>query len=311
MINLKIISIYDKEYPKTLKEIKNPPQKLYAEGNLELLNTKIISIVGSRACTRTGEKLAEKFSKELSYQGLTIASGMAIGIDTIAHKTAIESNGKTIAVLGSGLNQIYPKENTELYQQIIQNCGLVLTEYPPEEKACSNNFLERNRIVSGIAIGILVIESAYRSGTSVTAKLAKQQNRKVFALPHEIGNSHGVGTNKLIQGGAKLVTNTKDIIDEFPFIQYKQMPKYDYKNENENENENEKSKKIEIQKKKCTNVKYNEIYQYITEQPITLNEICQKTNKNISEINNILLMLELEGYIEKTIGGYICILDKK
>ena len=151
-----------------------------------MLKSNIISIIGSRACSENGVKLAQQFSKGLVYQGLTIASGMAIGIDTIAHRTTLQERGKTIAVLGNGFEHIFPKENMELYQQIIEQDGLVITEYPPEEKAKSDNFLERNRIVSGIALGILVIEAMYRSGTSVTARLAKQQGRKVFALPHEI-----------------------------------------------------------------------------------------------------------------------------
>lgn len=134
----------------------------------------------------------------------------------------MQEGGKTIAVLGSGLKQIFPKENKELYQQIIEKSGLVITEYAPNVKAKSENFLERNRIVSGLSLGILVIEAAYRSGTSVTAKLAKQQGRKIFALPHEVNDKHGIGTNRLIQRGAKIVTTTEDMIKEFPFLSYKQ-----------------------------------------------------------------------------------------
>ena len=144
--------------------------------------------------------------------------------------------------------------------------------------------------------GVLVIEATHRSGTSVTAKLAKKQGKLVFAIPHSIEDSHGVGTNKLIKKGAKIVTQTKDIIGEFPFLKYKEIPK---------EQKQEKEKDI-----KC-NEKYKEIYELITEKPITVNEICKKLNKNISEINNILLMLELEENIKKVEGGYICILEEK
>lgn len=223
---------------------------------------------------------------------------MAVGIDTIAHQTTLQQKGKTIAVLGNGFQNIFPAENIELYQQIIKSNGLVITEYPPEEKAKSKNFLERNRIVSGLALGILVVEATYRSGTSVTARLAKQQGRKVFALPHEVNDIHGVGTNRLIRKGAKIVTSTEDIIKEFSFLSYK-IPSQ------EKETELPKRKKI------CKNQEYNQIYQQITEKPISLNEIYQKSNKNIAEINNILLMLELDGYIQKVAGGYVCILDKK
>lgn len=296
-MRLEIITIEDERYPEQLRKIKNPPKKLYVKGNVELLKTNIISIIGSRACSQNGEKLTRKFSKELVYQGITIASGMAIGIDTIAHQTTLQEKGKTIAVLGNGWKHIFPEENIELYQQIIKKGGLVITEYPPEEKAKAKNFLERNRIVSGLALGILVVEAAHRSGTSVTAKLAKQQERKVFALPHEINDIHGVGTNRMIQEGAKIVTSTEDIIKEFSFLPYKIPPK-------------EKTKKP-VSRKNCKNEEYNKIYQLITENPISLNEIYKKSNKNFSEVNNILLMLELEGYIEKVVGGYRCILDKK
>lgn len=302
MIKLEIITIEDNRYPEQLRKIKNPPQQLYAKGNIELLKTNIISIIGSRACSENGIKLARQFSKELVYQGITIASGMAVGIDSIAHQTVLQEKEKTIAVLGSGFKNIFPTENIGLYHQIIENDGLVITEYPPEEKAKSKNFIERNRIVSGLALGILVIEAAHRSGTSVTARLAKQQGRKVFALPHEVDDIHGVGTNRLIRKGAKIVTNAEDIIKEFSFLEYKTPPK-------------DKEMKIQTQihskRKICKNKDYNEIYQFITEEPISLNEIHQKSNKEITEINNILLMLEIEEYIEKVAGGYVCILDKK
>lgn len=298
MISLEIIKIKDSRYPNQLKNIKNPPQQLYIKGNIELLKTNIISIIGSRVCTENGITLAKQFSKELVYQGITIASGMAIGIDTIAHQTTLQESGKTIAVLGNGFNHIFPPENIKLFHQIINNDGLVITEYPPGEKAKSKNFLERNRIVSGLSLGILVIEAAHRSGTSVTAKLAREQGRKVFALPHELTDKHGVGTNRLIQKGAKIVTNTESIISEFPFLSYKIPPK---------EKENVLLKKRKI----CKNEEYNKIYQLITEKPILLDEIYKKSNKNIAETNHILFMLELDGYIKKVAGGYVCILDKK
>lgn len=222
---------------------------------------------------------------------------MALGIDTIAHQTTLQEKGKTIAVLGNGLNHIFPKENRELYQQIIQKGGLVITEYPPEEKAKSQNFLARNRIVSGLALGILVIEAAYRSGTSVTAQLAKEQNKKVFALPHEISDKHGIGTNRLIEKGAKIVTSTENILKEFPFLKYKKPLKEEIKTY--------KTRKI------CNNQQYNKIYQLITEKPISLNQIYKKSKESIAQINHILLMLEIEGYIKKVVGGYQCILDEK
>ena len=283
------ITIKDERYPERLRQIKNPPNQLYFEGNIDLLNRNIIAIIGSRNCTEKGKKLAKKFAKELSQQELVIASGMARGIDSIAHEATIESKGKTIAILANGLNQIFPKENIGLYNKIIKQGGLVISEYQPDIKAESKYFLQRNRIVSGISIGILVIEATYRSGTSVTARLAKSQNRKVFVLPHEIDDKHGVGTNRLIKNGAILTTSTKEIINEFEFLTYKNI-----------EIKQEKEKKKQMKKE------YKGIYKLIEEKEIGVDEICIRTNKTIKEINQIVLMLEIEGYIQKVAGRYKC-----
>ena len=213
------------------------------------------------------------------------------GIDSVAHIKTLEEKGKTIAVLGCGFNNIFPKENEGLFKKIIDSGGLIISEYEPEVEATSEKFLERNRIVSGIALGVLVIESAHRSGTSVTARIAKEQGKKVMAIPHGIYEKTGVGNNRLIRNQiAVMVRTTKDIIDEISEVQY-----IDYK---ENVELNANVKKV------CLNNEYNEVYQFISQVPCTVNEIYKKTNKSISEINNILLMLELEGYIKKVARGY-------
>ena len=244
--------------------------------------------------------------------------GWQSGIDTIAHKTALEEKGNTIAVLGCGFNNIFPKENEGLYQQIIKNCGLIISEYEPNVEAESDYFLQRNRIVSGLSLGVLIIESAHRSGTSVTAKLAQQQGRKVFAIPHEIYNKHGIGNNRLIKEEiAIMVNNTEEIIQEISTLNYKEIPEekiLSLKEITEKKKKNRKVKqKIDIkkQKKTCENEKYNEIYKFITDIPSTISDIYKKTNKSISEINNLLLMLEIEGFIKKVEGGYVCTLNKE
>ena len=237
------------------------------------------------------------------------------GIDSIAHKTTLEEKGKTIAVLGGGFKHIYPKENIGLYQQIIKNCGLVISEYAPNVKAESSNFLQRNRIVSGLSLAVLIIESAHRSGTSVTARLAKQQNRKVFAIPHEIYDIHGVGNNRLIRDNiATIACSTEEIMKAIPGLQYKKVvrkEKITSKREKiyiDKLNENSQMKeKVTTNKKICKNKEYNEIYKFISEIPCTLNELYQNTNNDIKEIMNILFLLELDGYIEKVAGGYKCI----
>lgn len=260
------------------------------------------------------------------------------GIDTAAHTATLEAGGNTIAVLGCGFSNIFPKENIQLYYDIIENNGLVISEYPPDRNAESQYFIERNRIVSGISIGILIVEAMYRSGTSVTARLAKEQSKKVFVLPHEIEDKNGVGTNKLIKKGAILVTSTKEIIDEFKFLKYKKIQNKKIENttlENKtNVNSYDKSRKKinynkygkeissknlikkelnnqEIHKKELKNKDYKKIYNLITEDIISIDELYKKSNMNLSKINQILFYLEIEGYIEKVAGGYRCILSKE
>lgn len=255
--------------------------------------------------------MAEKFTKELVEQGLVIASGLAHGIDTIAHKTTLENKGKTIAILGNGFNNIFPEENTDLYNKIIEDGGLIISEYPPDVKAESTYFVKRNRIVSGISIGVLVIEAVYRSGTSITARLATEQGKKVFVLPHEIDDIHGVGTNNLIKKGAILVTSVKEIIDNFDFLKYKEIPKNNSKVNKKHKTYVSRVNEINIGKNYNDNNKYKMLYKLIGERTLSINEICTKTKISLNEINNILFLLEVNGFIKKVAGGYTCILDKE
>ena len=197
----RIIQLTKKEFPQKLKVINNPPEILYAIGNINLLKEKSFGIIGTRKISEYGEKNCKFFTKELTLRDIPIVSGMALGTDTIAHKTALENNGKTIAVLGSGFDNIFPKENLSLFEDIIKNDGLVITEYENSVKPIKTNFPERNRIITAISEGILVIEAAYRSGTSITVRNAKNQKKKVFALPGRLDSCVGVGVNKMIKKG--------------------------------------------------------------------------------------------------------------
>ncbi len=274
----------------------------------------------------------------------------------MAHLYSYNQLGKTIAVLGNGFNHIFPPENIDLYKKILDFGGLIVSEYPPDTKCQSNYFLERNRIVSGLSLGILVIEAVHRSGTSVTAKLAISQDKKVFALPHEIWNSHGTGTNRLIKNGAILVNCTEDILQEFKSL--KKLSKklntiqkldldsldVDYeifesakkssgfvKSSNTKsfvnssldhhlnfhssmpsniQSDNNLTSLNTQNKKELKNSKLSYIYDLITLEPISINELCKKTSKPISQISNDLFLLELDGYIKKVAGGYVCILNK-
>ena len=292
---MKKININDKLYPKRLKEIPNPPEYIYTEGNIELLHSYSVAIIGSRQSSENGRTLAKKFAKELSQIGITVISGLARGIDTIAHNSSFDQEGKTIAVLGCGFNRIFPPENNYLYKKIIENGGLIISEYSPDTEHSSEKFPARNRIISGLSSGILVIEAKHRSGTTKTAEYAKTQNRPVFALPHEINNPHGVGTNRLLKNGAILVTDTLDILEKLHLSEYKNHY-VNFKNSQTHINKNFVFPS-QIQAK---------IYSFMSNFPISPNDLAKKARYSINEILSTLFILEMNGYIEKVEGGYVC-----
>lgn len=275
------IEINDKEYPEILKKIDQPPKQLYIKGNIELLKTPAISIIGSRKCTEYGKRMSKKFARELSLYGITIISGLAEGIDSFAHSETLEVVGNTIAILPCGFKNIFPKCNQELYERILNNNGLIISEYYEEEVATSNKFLERNRIISGLSIGVLVVEGGYRSGTSVTAGLAKKEGKKIFCIPSSLENSKGITTNRLIKEGAFLVRYPEDIIHEYPELNLRRRK--DLENYIKDE--------------------YNEIYN-VLEDEIHIDEITRKVNLSLGQINYQLMMLEIEDKIVSLPGNY-------
>ena len=290
-----------KHYPKRLLKIKKPPKILYAVGNIELLNKEItLGIIGSRDCTQYGIKYAHIFSKEISKNDICIISGMAIGIDATSHIGAINQEGKTIAVLGSGLNNVYPEENEWLFHKILKNGGCIITEYEANVEPNPKNFPKRNRIVSALSDAILVVEAEYRSGTSITAKLAKEEGKTIYCIPSNLDSAVGIGTNKLIKQGAILVTNPNEIIENLGKIKIDTSRNSNEKfiseesiklNQNNISKNNKEILKIDEQ--------YISIYKIISEGPIHINDICKKENKNISQITPILTMLELQGHIQQ------------
>ena len=280
----RIIKTSHQCFPKELLKIKNAPSKLHIIGNENLLNKKCIAIVGSRNCTSYGAKTAKQFAKELSQNDITVVSGLALGIDSAAHLGALEGEGGTIAVLGHGFKYIFPETNKELYKKIIDNDGCIITEYDFDIEPNSKNFPKRNRIVSGISMGVLIVEAAYKSGSTITARLAKEQGKKVFCIPSNLDSVHGLGTNRLIQNGAKLVLSINDILEE-----------YNIKNVlSENSIIEEKNVKIKDE--------YLPIYNLISNEPVSINELYKKSKMNISKVNQILTMLEIEGVIEEKLG---------
>lgn len=213
--NINLITIFDKSYPKKLRNIYDPPLVLYAKGNINLLNRLGIAIVGCRLSTNYGNNISTQFSYILSKYNINVISGLARGIDASSHKGAIKANGNTIAVVGSGLDIIYPYENKYLFTEIIEKGGLIISEYVPGTKPISKNFPQRNRIISGISNGVLVVEAKEKSGSLITAEFALEQGREVYAVPGNINSMNSVGTNELIKQGAKMVTSVSEILEDF------------------------------------------------------------------------------------------------
>ncbi len=280
----------DEHYPEKLLQIKDRPNKIYAVGNIELLNNKSIAIVGSRISTAYGEYYAAKFAKEISKKGITIISGLAKGIDTVAHQNSKQEKGRTIAVLGCGFNHVYPKENEELFNEIIEDGGCIVSQYSPDTDINLKEVPFRNRIISALSEGVLIVEARHRSGSGVTAKYAFEQNKKVFCLPNQIGVTTGVGTNNLIKEGAILVTNSNEILTQIG------------ENVEKETEENEKTK-LKIPDE------YKEIYEKLEEGKIGINELAMSLNQTIVQINQKLTLMELEGLIEMLPGNVVQIKD--
>ncbi len=212
---MKILKIENEDYPKKLKNIDNPPKQLYVLGNEKILDDFGLAIIGCRQYSEYGKKVAKDISFKLAKQGIKIISGMARGIDSFAHMGCMVAGGKTIAVLGGGFNNIYPKENIELLKEIIRTGGAVITEYSPDVKPIGANFPLRNRIISGLSDGVVVIEARKKSGTLITVDYALEQGKEIFAVPGNINNSSSQGTNEMIREGAKIVTCIEDILEEY------------------------------------------------------------------------------------------------
>lgn len=214
---MKTIYQAQKEYPQKLNKIYAPPSKLYVFGDEAILNKPSIAIIGCRQASEYGKRIAFKFAYELAQKGIIIISGLAKGIDTYAHLGAVKAQGKTVAVLGSGFAHIYPEENKNLCKEIIKTGGAIITEYEKEMKPLKMNFPIRNRIISGLSNGVLVVEAKQRSGTLITVDYALEQGKDVFVIPGNITNQNSFGTNELIKQGAIPVTNVEDILHTFSY----------------------------------------------------------------------------------------------
>jgi len=280
-----IINLYDEEYPEALKYIANPPYILYAQGDMSLLKKQAIAIVGSRKATSYGKYCAKKFSEELVKRGIVIISGMASGIDGIAHRAALTNKGRTIGVIASGLNINYPQSNKKVYDSMRQSQGLIISEFYFDTPPLKYNFPLRNRIISGLSDGLLVIEAAKSSGTLITAGYAAEQGKTVFAVPGNIDSLFSVGTNMLIRDGAKLVLSIEDILEELEFVDWTNI---------DHENRVEKNK---IEYVKNLNEIQVQIMNLLLKKSMTINDISNKIPCDANELLSNITLLELQNYV--------------
>ncbi len=276
----KIITLNNEIYPQRLKEIYDPPPILYMRGDLKKEDELAVAIVGSRKTSPYGRWVTEKISQELASQGITIISGMARGIDSVAHLGALSAEGRTIAVLGCGVDRVYPSENRGLFKRIIDH-GAVLSEFPMGSPPEASHFPKRNRIISGLSIGVVVVEASEESGSLITAHYALEQGREVFAVPGNIGTRGSRGTHLLIRQGAKLVESSEDILEEI-------LPQW--KREKERVGETESPGPELTQEEQ-------QIYRQMGENPLPIDTIIRESGLDPGKVSSLLLNLELKGLI--------------
>lgn len=277
---IQVITIQDKKYPKNLFELKNPPEKLYAIGNIEMLNEFSLAIVGARKCEEESLNLATRLAENFAKLGITTISGLAIGIDTAAHKGTLNSSGKTIAVLGSGFNELYPKCNKELFEKIVDNNGLVISEYEPNTPPLKPNFVNRNRIIAALSSGVIVIEASEKSGSISTAKVAMNLKKKLFTVPGDRYNENFKGNNKLLVQGAKAILECEDVLKEYDEIKFKKIKR-------------EENKAIDIP------TEYVNIYNCIKKKPKNVNQISLELAIPVQVLNSKLTFMEIERVCER------------
>ncbi len=284
--NIRIVTFADKDYPAFLKEIYSPPIVLYVKGKLVPEDSKAIAVVGTRQPTYYGRTVAEELSGDLARYGLTIVSGMARGIDSFAHSGALKAKGRTIAVLGCGIDIVYPPENAKLMRDI-EASGAVVTEFPFGTAPDRMNFPRRNRIIGGLCLGVVVVEAARRSGSLITADFALEQGREVFAIPGKVGSPVSQGTHSLLKQGARLVENAEDIIEELSGAVLPDQPSPKQKSFSSVAPMNEDEKKI---------------YELLSDEPVHIDTIVRKTGLSPARASSILLPLEIKKVVQQLAG---------
>ena len=282
---MQLITWLDEDYPWRLQQIADPPPVLYCQGDLTCLDAPVVAIVGRRRASPRGLGWARRLGRDLAAAGLTIISGLALGIDTAAHTGSLQT-GKTAAVLGTGLDVVYPKSNLQLAQDI-SRLGALITSFPPGTPPLRGNFPARNRIISGLSTGVIVVEAGERSGSLITAAMALDQNRDVYAVPGDPTDSGAAGPNRLIQDGAKLIRGAQDVLDEMRLSSQLPLPMHIPSSTQDNH---------------PMQGILGQLFQCLSE-PLHLDEIAMRTNLPIAAVNSALLRLELLGLVEQLAAG--------
>jgi DNA processing protein len=278
------------DFPAFLAQIQDAPKHLYVSGNIDALHMPSLAIVGSRNPTEQGRQNAYEFAKHLGRSGFCIVSGLAQGIDAAAHEGALDAGAMTVAFLGHGIDQVYPTANRPLAERIAANNGAVCTEFPLATPPRRENFPQRNRLISGLSMGTLVVEAASRSGSLISARLAAEQGREIFAIPGSIHNPLSRGCHKLIRQGAKLVESADDIVSELgPLVKHMvQIPE---------------SSKPSADVLESPDTDYEMLLGKLAFDPATPDELANRSGLTIDQVSSMLLILELEGKIESQAGG--------
>jgi DNA processing protein len=293
----KIITLTDRLYPPLLKEIPDPPPYLYVYGNLDG-SFKNIAVVGSRHPTAYGVSITKNLCADLCALGIIIVSGMAVGIDTAAHRGALSGKGKTVAVLGSGFNKIYPAQNKTLFEQIAAQ-GAVISEFALDAEPEAHHFPIRNRIISGMSMGTVVVEASRRSGSLITAKLAAEQNREVFAVPGSIQSFKSTGTHALIKQGAKLVENAQDVVEELEA--YLDTPAISA----------DRARNDAHPELSTLTPEERVVYNMISPYPEHIDTIGRKAHIEAGTLLSVLLQLELKGMVQQLPGKFFALFEHK
>lgn len=298
-----IISYNHELYPKPLKQIYDPPLVLFTKGNTHLLNEVQLGIVGSRNATVSGREQARLFARDLVERNLVVTSGLALGIDAAAHKGALQYNASTIAVVATGLDSVYPARHKLLVNQILAQQGLLISEFFPGTPARAGHFPKRNRIISGMSQGVLVVEATIKSGSLITARCALEQNREVFAVPNSIHNEQAKGCHWLIKQGAKLVESCADIVEELNLDEISSLHLKQERQEQLNSQliQNKEEDKINPQKDLCNDALLASVGFEVT----PVDRVVSRSKLPIEEVLTRLTVLELSGLVSAVPGGYL------